>query len=1272
VQGITGFFSKIYLLLLKFWESLFGGQKYPSISVVRPEDMLVLTFDFVNLPLQKAAGEESMSAHLIPGKSSFIIVRFQPQNIAEQAFFESTPGMTYKSAAQKATPPDDPDQANSGADEPLGDLPVGSRLAKPSRLVFKVPEGEGPIPYNLVALLSKIAEYELSVAPTALPPPPKPRRKLSSHIFSRRFSDLHLNLMFNPDLSSENAASASASLTLTPAKRLIQTANTQAWQATSEASNYLLTEADMHTSATIAAILEELLAPQLRAPTKTETSIEAPFRLMISPNRFGAWVHAVEPQSSHDGTVELWHTRLAVRKEDQQGEKTVIEADDPLRTVRAIWTRDPDFKPEEWGHGPKHSHVPFRMSLDSTDRHNLVHLTANYRIKTKQPEWKTYVPEPVEVSRMILTSLGAWLNLYGFWQPPKDTSLQPAASLSVQEWRHRGTLGRDHYVRVVYKGYLLPFCHPASLVKITERKFHPDTPGNIAYLRQRMFIVVQKPLRLFIQTGVTDPSGGAYDLGMPFTLVRLTTLVTPNLDPPVGLLPAYGQDLFWPKVANHFFKFHVVAEDIEKRKIEFDAPLLFISSEGGLAYDLTKMNSVRTAFDAGSAALTTYPLNGQMVAYAAQSTPGNTAFETHSMTFSFHVPDGIGDLTDPGDRFGSLMLALGDTDIVRAYPRLHKANLTIPAVKHLVGQAGGVVVGLHETYLQKGFTSGNRGELFLELLSGVKNMSFDGLGDRAGALVQPNMSIKGLSRLTGPVAGDLAKIASGEFDPMDFFAGLDAYIFGCIPLGEIIQELDPGGIISHPERMPGFITEQVMAVTAFLNDLDRLKESVEHPNIKPSLNSTLVNSLAQDYTHLTTDIQNFFANPTDVTTFKTNLGVHLGDFKTHLETLKNTLPGLPAGAPQDIWLRLISLADQLIKAASALDLVDRLVDSLKVPSEVKVRFEWKPMLYSWKNIFINQNMKTGKPTELLIAVELQALSNYQPDPAFLVICRLANFSINLIGNVSFLRIHFTKVEFFASSSKKPDINVEMDEIEFVGVLSFVQVLKDLIPLDGFSDPPAIEVSTEGIKAGFSLPLPNIAVGMFSLQNLSLGAGFSIPFVGKPLSVRFNFCERHEPFTLTVCMFGGGGFFAITVDPHDVQILEAAIEFGASIAINFGVASGGVTVMAGIYYRIESGDASLAGYFRLHGEVDVLGIISASIELYLELRYEFSSGKCVGRAKLTIEVEVFMFSVSVTIECERKFAGSAGDPTFAEMMEPYQDPVTGLTVDPWNLYCGAFA
>ena len=106
--------------------------------------------------------------------------------------------------------------------------------------------------------------------------------------------------------------------------------------------------------------------------------------------------------------------------------------------------------------------------------------------------------------------------------------------------------------------------------------------------------------------------------------------------------------------------------------------------------------------------------------------------------------------------------------------------------------------------------------------------------------------------------------------------------------------------------------------------------------------------------------------------------------------------------------------------------------------------------------------------------------------------------------------------------------------------------------------------------------------------------------------------------------GGGGFFAVTLDPDGVQMLEASFECGANLAINLGVASGSVHIMLGIYYKMQGDKATLEGYFRIGGEMDVLGLISASIELYLSLTYEFSSGKCVGRATLTVEIDILFF------------------------------------------------
>src|SRR5690606_35621333 len=141
----------------------------------------------------------------------------------------------------------------------------------------------------------------------------------------------------------------------------------------------------------------------------------------------------------------------------------------------------------------------------------------------------------------------------------------------------------------------------------------------------------------------------------------------------------------------------------------------------------------------------------------------------------------------------------------------------------------------------------------------------------------------------------------------------------------------------------------------------------------------------------------------------------------------------------------------------------------------------------------------------------------------------------------------------------------------------------------------------------------------------------------------------KPFRLTVMMIGGGGYVGIRLSPRGLVVLEMALEAGASLSINLGVASGSVSVMVGVYLRLEADAGSLTGYFRIRGEVDVLGLISASIALELSLSYDFPTGKMVGKASLVVEVEVLFFSASVTITCERRLAGSNGDPTFEQVM-----------------------
>jgi hypothetical protein len=80
-----------------------------------------------------------------------------------------------------------------------------------------------------------------------------------------------------------------------------------------------------------------------------------------------------------------------------------------------------------------------------------------------------------------------------------------------------------------------------------------------------------------------------------------------------------------------------------------------------------------------------------------------------------------------------------------------------------------------------------------------------------------------------------------------------------------------------------------------------------------------------------------------------------------------------------------------------------------------------------------------------------------------------------------------------------------------------------------------------------------------------------------------------------------------------------------------------------------------------GELSVLGIITLSLEFYMSLTYESNGNKVWGEARLTVEIEILFFSVSVTMSVRREFA----DPE-------YQKFAVMMAQSDWDQYCEAFA
>ncbi len=1144
-------------------------------------------------------------------------------------------------------------------------VPVPARAAFGSRLVFAV-EPTDRIEYSVEGVLAAMSRLPLVVVPLATPRAFPRRFRITDYagVVSSvvlpggvRLLRTSVGLVLAPAAAERGTRAPVRGRALIATATSLRTA--RALLATERAVD--LSGLDLGTGGT--GLGELTFRPPLvrpvrsapRSPRPGETSIEAPFRLLISPSVLGGFAHAIAPAAvapdpgrpRDPERVELWHSRLGVRRVADDGVVTVDETRDPQKAVRAVWTRDLD--------QPAPDVIGFLASLKGQNRESLVRQSADPRIAP---------PQPVEADRLYLSALGAWLELHGRWTttPYAELGLPP-----IEAWDHEATSGRDQYVRVVEPYYLFPFGHRCSLVTITERKIK-DPVGPQARLYQRKFITIAEPVR------------GFDDRTMPFLQVRIRPLVTPNLDfqlpltvPPkvAGTVGAYGDALFWPTVGGAKYRFVLDCLDHDGRRVVVRAPLLAVASQLGNATESADIVAAYTGDPERP-----IPADGQSVAMARSNRPGDTAFETVTLRFA----------GDPGPR-GSQT----------STPHLAESDIVIPAMRHLAPSSDPVTVSYAGAYLTAGFEGANASAQVLLALKTMTQISFGGGTDRSGGFVQPDLPVRGLSRAIG-VVGDIDSVVNPPspataFDPAKFLDGVLPKLFGLFELTDILAA---AGL----DRAPSFVTDQLDRIAALLADLDDLEGSLDRAvarlvdDASKAPTTALRDQAAQAQARVAAvqatygdrlaelhdAIEGLMAldGPSDlsaVTTAVADLLDTMAGFVTDLGTTVRTVP-LPPSVKAELE-RLVAALSPLLDAAEIAGTIQAIADFVNGldPSNlaVRARFQWRPTLSNFPASATDPDdaLFFVRPDGFLLSVEARASGT--DGVGVDVLAELSDFGLNLFPGASLLTMGFDRLAFRAASGRKPEVDVVFTGMQWQGVLSFIETLKELVPFDGFSDPPYVDVRPDGVTAGFDLALPNVAVGVFSLENISLGADVRVPFLGDAVTVGFNFCTREKPFRMTVMCIGGGGFVGLRISPKGLVVLEMSLEAGASLSINLGVASGSVSIMVGLYLRLEGDEGSLTGYFRIRGEVDVLGLISASITLELSLTYEFATGKMVGRASISIEVEVFFFSFSVEVSCERRLAGSNGDPTFAQILGVPEDG-TPLTAVPtaWSDYCAAFS
>ena len=459
----------------------------------------------------------------------------------------------------------------------------------------------------------------------------------------------------------------------------------------------------------------------------------------------------------------------------------------------------------------------FRTSLDAYDRHELVLLSsahglpvtgkrkqiaaddesagglieksgqfepgADFHLTDATKDLAYYRPKTLDVSELALSALGGFFNHDTNFLPPAPALTYDGRpmfdGLSIERWQHQIVLGRDVLATVVYSGYLFPFGHKASLVKITERIFVPVGEGKApefgikAVLRQRMFVRVSSPLKKYPAVG--QPNGGRQWCSENVTMLTRQTsdIVDPTfeIDPPKkdaslsGRIALGGKPglAFWPQTAlaeDARFRFEFMLDGRRTRMPLIFADRIVATNPDALRalveyYSRQNADPWRTA-----------RLEGQTLRFAPSLVDGDTSFATERLILGAEgrKEDRGASWEGENDKYANTGVLEG-ADQPPFYPVMKAAYLRLEQAERLSGSAMPAVrVRFDGHYVRHGLTpnnaakaddkeapeNGNASQVFLYTDSiAPPELNMGPNGGQSGGVGRPALYIVGLSRSKG-------------------------------------------------------------------------------------------------------------------------------------------------------------------------------------------------------------------------------------------------------------------------------------------------------------------------------------------------------------------------------------------------------------------------------------------------------------------------------------------------------------------------------------------
>lgn len=803
---------------------------------------------------------------------------------------------------------------------------------------------------------------------------------------------------------------------------------------------------------------------------------------------------------------------------------------------------------------------------------------------------------------------------------------EPGVS-SLASWQQRIWQGRDTYAKVVRRGFLYPWGFKAAEITEGVRVFRADGNGIIrAFWEKRVSIALAEST---VNLGGAGAATDAAKRGALFTEVTCLTVQTPPLAPVANSTPIdgawAGMTVYTPRIRTRngtsAFPFDLVGVDPDGNEVTFSQPLLFAQQKVAGARAVRNSDGRFSPRDLMDPNFSEAGA-AQLRAYYDGSVPStDKAADFAGSAVSFAKNAAKSTDADDGD-----FLSEGDAPAATTMPAqqiIFGITNSLPGLPGVEGMEDELRI-LEEDLdtLLEDFQPNNF-PIISEARVILEDTSRMAQETVTAALNYPRQYLEN--------AFDEAKNSAQVF--MQQAEGTaNEFLMDAAKAGGL---LTPNLTVAGLSRTLGNVYGDAMAVKGMFDD----------GRVTPGEAFKALELLG---------------------------GVSLADL------IPNPYPGVDAdGKPTAAALKIESTF-----VDTGLD-TERLVVTMSM--DINTRSE------TAADILQSIPLISVEKARLMVALE-SSVPTVRGAASWSVRGEFSDFVVHLVpfDGLQFVDVDVARIVFTAGSGKSTNVDVDVRKVDFGGLLSLLKTLAEYLP---FGDMLVIDVDSSGIEASFSVELPTIALGAFAISGISVGAALGIPFSSGPVRFGFLMSKPDDPFSLTVCGLGGGGWLEQSLGLKGIERLSIAGFLEASIKVDFGVASGGVTARAGFQFAIGPPEPAVAGvdealsltaFASLNGNIAVLGIASASIDVYVGLSVIVPTdlpdyARLHGIATCTLRVSVAFFSESVTFEVERTMKAAYIDPASAvrgrRPRSAGEIPVATFrdawTADAWSQYCGAF-